>query len=340
MARTARATAVVAKTRVGTGRNAARPTTRVVVDAAASFGTPNTRRVSSRRRTRVASRLGSSAARDAEADAEKDERGVEGAVPAMNAEVVAAMKDAASVAPEEDPTVDGAEEAELTPTPTPASERTRTGNVEDLLSRTRGGPPLFFSPSAGDLTLAPPDVSKPLMLYVPGLDGTGFAASTQFDRLERSFDLKAMHVPPTDRSDFETLVETIATFLEEETARREAAGEKPRPASSSAAAKKGKKKKFHRDGSVYLLGESMGGLLSLCPPELEERIRALLVQLGLPTELPGLDPAAVAEGLVHDKKRVGKTVRFVVPEAVGKVRLVDDPGREPVLAAFARILVK
>ena len=213
--RGARATAVVAKARVATGRNAARPATRVVVDAAASFGTTNSRRVSSSRRTRVASRLGSSAARDAEADAEKDERGVEGAVPAMNAEVVAAMKDAASVAPEEDPTVDGAEEAEPTPTPTPtpASERTRTGNVEDLLSRTRGGPPLFFSPSAGDLTLAPPDVSKPLMLYVPGLDGTGFAASPQFDRLERSFDLKAMHVPPTDRSDFETLVETIAMCL-------------------------------------------------------------------------------------------------------------------------------
>ena len=126
-----------------------------------------------------------------------DERGAEGATPAMNAEVeatpvVAALTDAASVAPEEYPTVDGAEEAEPTPTPTPASERTRTGNVEDLLSRTRGGPPLFFSPSSGDLTLAPPDVSKPLMLYVPGLDGTGFAASPQFDRLERNFDLKAM----------------------------------------------------------------------------------------------------------------------------------------------------
>ena len=145
MACPARATAVVAKTRVWTGRNAARPATRVVVDAAASFGTTNSRRVSSSRRTRVASRLGSSAARDAEAAAEKDERGAEGATPATNAEVVAAMTDTASVAPEEDPTVDGAEEAEPTPTPTPASERTRTGNVEDLLSRTRGGPPLFLS---------------------------------------------------------------------------------------------------------------------------------------------------------------------------------------------------
>ena len=73
----ARATAVVAKARVATGRNAARPATRVVVDAAASFGTTNSRRVSSSRRTRVASGGASQPRRDAEAAAEKDARGVE-----------------------------------------------------------------------------------------------------------------------------------------------------------------------------------------------------------------------------------------------------------------------
>ena len=349
MACPARATAVVAKTRVGTGRNPARPATRVVVvDAAASFGTTNSRRVSSSRRTRVASRLGSSAASDAEAAAEKDEGVAEGATPAMNAEVVAAMTDAASVAPEEDPTVDGAEEAAPTPTPTPtpASERTRTGNVEDLLSRTRGGPPLFFSPSAGDLTLAPPDVSKPLMLYVPGLDGTGFAASPQFDRLERSFDLKAMHVPPTDRSDFETLVETIATFLEEETARREAAGEKPRPASSPA---NGKKKKFRRDGSVYLLGESMGGLLSLGValrrPDLVDRLvlvnpassfdRSPWPSVGpllpsLPEEIYGGVPYALAPVLFEPAALITGGLDAVARAAKASGLAVDGPFGVPV----------
>ena len=344
MACPARATAVVAKTRVETGRNAARPATRVVVDAAASFGTTNSRRVSSSRRTRVASRLGSSAAR--EAAAEKDERGAEGATPATNAEVVAAMTDTASVAPDEDPTVDGAEEAEPTPTPTPASERTRTGNVQDLLSRTRGSPPLFFSPSAGDLTLAPPDVSKPLMLYVPGLDGTGFAASPQFDRLERSFDLKAMHVPPTDRSDFETLVETIATFLEEETARREAAGEKPRPASSPA---NGKKKKFRRDGSVYLLGESMGGLLSLGValrrPDLVDRLVLVnpassfdrspwpsvgLLLPSLPEEIYGGVPYALAPVLFEPAALITGGLDAVAKAAKASGLAVDGPFGVPV----------
>ena len=345
MACPARATAVVAKTRVGTGRNPARPATRVVVvDAAASFGTTNSRRVSSSRRTRVASRLGSSAASDAEAAAEKDEGVAEGATPAMNAEVVAAMTDAASVAPEEDPTVDGAEEAAPTPTPTPtpASERTRTGNVEDLLSRTRGGPPLFFSPTANDLTLAPPDVSKPLMLYVPGLDGTGFAASPQFDRLERSFDLKAMHVPPTDRSDFKTLVETIATFLEEETTRREAAGEKPR------SAKKGKKK-FQRDGSVYLLGESMGGLLSLGValrrPDLVDRLvlvnpassfdRSPWPSVGpllpsLPEEIYGGVPYALAPVLFEPAALITGGLDAVARAAKASGLAVDGPFGVPV----------
>ncbi|ACO69550.1 predicted protein [Micromonas commoda] len=258
------------------------------------------------------------------------------------------MKDAASVAPEEDPTVDGAEEAEPTPTPTPtptpASERTRTGNVEDLLSRTRGGPPLFFSPSAGDLTLAPPDVSKPLMLYVPGLDGTGFAASTQFDRLERSFDLKAMHVPPTDRSDFETLVETIATFLEEETARREAAGEKPRPA----------------DGSVYLLGESMGGLLSLGValrrPDLVDRLvlvnpassfdRSPWPSVGpllpsLPEEIYGGVPYALAPVLFEPAALITGGLDAVARAVIGDsiAALVDALGSQfPTLGALTAVI--
>ena len=248
MACSAGATAVVA-TRVGTRRDATR-----VVDVA-SFGS---RRASSRR-ARLTTRLASSAARDAEAAAE-DEDIVEKASPAaLTVEDEPAVAD--PVAAEADPTKD-AGEPEPTPEPSqPASaeERQRTGDVEDLLSLTRDKPPMFFSPSASDLTLTPPDVDKPLMLYVPGLDGTGFAASTQFERLQRSFDLKVMHVPPTDRSDFATLVDTIATFLEEETARRADAGEKPRPGFNA----KAKKKKFSRDASVYLLGESMGGLLSL-----------------------------------------------------------------------------
>ena len=249
MARSAGATAVVA-TRVGTRRDATR-----VVDVA-SFGS---RRASSRR-ARLTTRLASSAARDAEAAAE-DEDIVEKASPAaLIVEDEPAVAD--PVAAEADPTMMDAGEPEPTPEPSqPASaeERQRTGDVEDLLSLTRDKPPMFFSPSASDLTLTPPDVDKPLMLYVPGLDGTGFAASTQFERLQRSFDLKVMHVPPTDRSDFGTLVDTIATFLEEETARRADAGEKPRPGFNA----KAKKKKFSRDASVYLLGESMGGLLSL-----------------------------------------------------------------------------
>ena len=233
MARSAGATAVVA-TRVGTRRDATR-----VVDVASFWS----RRASSRR-ARLTTRLASSAARDAEAAAE-DEDIVEKASPAaLIVEDEPAVAD--PVAAEADPTMMDAGEPEPTPEPSqPASaeERQRTGDVEDLLSLTRDKPPMFFSPSASDLTLTPPDVDKPLMLYVPGLDGTGFAASTQFERLERSFDLKVMHVQPTDRSDFGTLVDTIATFLEEETARRADAGEKPRPGFNA----KAKKKKFSRD---------------------------------------------------------------------------------------------
>ena len=152
------ATAVVA-TRVGTRRDATR-----VVDVA-SFGS---RRASSRR-ARLTTRLASSAARDAEAAAEDADIAEKASPAALTVEDEPAVAD--PVAAEADPTME-AEEPEPTPEPSqPASaeERQRTGDVEDLLSLTRDKPPMFFSPSASDLTLTPPDVDKPLMLYVLSL---------------------------------------------------------------------------------------------------------------------------------------------------------------------------
>ncbi|KXZ52840.1 hypothetical protein GPECTOR_8g223 [Gonium pectorale] len=89
------------------------------------------------------------------------------------------------------------------------------------------------------LTATPPASSLPLLVYLPGIDGTGLAAYRQFPRLAARFDLRGVFLPPQDRTPFAGLVESLAQQIEDE-----AAGLDPsRP--------------------VYLLGESFGGLLAL-----------------------------------------------------------------------------
>ena len=46
----------------------------------------------------------------------------------------------------------------------------------------------------------------PLMVYLPGIDGTGLAASRQFPYLADAFDLHALSIPSADRTPFEALV--------------------------------------------------------------------------------------------------------------------------------------
>ncbi len=69
------------------------------------------------------------------------------------------------------------------------------------------------------------------------------------------------------------------------------------------------------------LGERIGRT----PPELSERVVRLLRTLGLPVEL-AKEPLADAARLIgHDKKRAGKSIRFVVARALGDVTTVDLP---------------
>jgi pimeloyl-ACP methyl ester carboxylesterase len=101
-----------------------------------------------------------------------------------------------------------------------------------------GGPPRLTSP-LGD---GPPPADRaalPLMIYLPGIDGTGLAAARQFPSLLRRFDLCTLITPPEDRTGFQGLVDLVAAFLQAEVPRHPPT----RP--------------------VYVLGESFGGVLAL-----------------------------------------------------------------------------
>jgi len=74
----------------------------------------------------------------------------------------------------------------------------------------------------------------------------------------------------------------------------------------------------------YRHGEAVGlGLLAALrlsgQPQLRERVRALLLEHGLPVTLDGAPSERVLETIAHDKKRVGVQVPFVLVSAPGEI---------------------
>jgi shikimate kinase/3-dehydroquinate synthase len=85
--------------------------------------------------------------------------------------------------------------------------------------------------------------------------------------------------------------------------------------------------------AAYMAGET-----GHCDPALEDRIRRLLVRLDLPVSVSGYDLDDVYATMFFDKKRQGKTLRFILPTRLGEVIMVNNPGEEYVRRALAVVL--
>lgn len=57
---------------------------------------------------------------------------------------------------------------------------------------------------------------KPLLLYLPGLDGSGGGGAIQWPRLSVSFEIWNLIIPPHDRSSFDALCAQTEAFLREQ----------------------------------------------------------------------------------------------------------------------------
>jgi len=82
----------------------------------------------------------------------------------------------------------------------------------------------------------------------------------------------------------------------------------------------------------------MAAAIGRCDASLVARVRNVLERIGLPVRLPDYDLEAVLEAMGHDKKRAGKTLRFVIPQALGDVVVIDNPGMEYVVDALQQVL--
>ncbi|TQD93006.1 hypothetical protein C1H46_021486 [Malus baccata] len=62
-----------------------------------------------------------------------------------------------------------------------------------------GGPPRWFSPIACGRPLK----DSPILLFLPGLDGTGWGLILHHKALGKAFEVRCLHIPVNDRTPFE-----------------------------------------------------------------------------------------------------------------------------------------
>ncbi|KAL3722933.1 hypothetical protein ACJRO7_035170 [Eucalyptus globulus] len=116
------------------------------------------------------------------------------------------------------------------------------------LTRADGGPPRWFSPLDCGFRLE----KSPLLLYLPGIDGTGAGLTSQYKKLGKIFDIWCLHIPVMDRTSFLDLVKMVERMIKAETCRSP-----NRP--------------------IYLVGESLGGCLALAVAARNPNIDLLLI---------------------------------------------------------------
>ncbi|XP_076907500.1 phytyl ester synthase 2, chloroplastic-like [Bidens hawaiensis] len=128
-----------------------------------------------------------------------------------------------------------------------------------LTSSPDRSPPRWFSPLDAGSSRLP---TSPLLLYLPGIAGSGFGLSLHHQRLGEMFDIWCLHIPPTDRTPFPELVKLV-----ERTVKYENQQSPERP--------------------IYLVGQSFGACLALAVAARNPHIDLALVLANPATSFNG-----------------------------------------------------
>ncbi|KAL4637356.1 hypothetical protein ACB092_03G071600 [Castanea dentata] len=119
--------------------------------------------------------------------------------------------------------------------------------AKDIVKRD-GGPPRWFCP----VSCGRPLKDSPILLFLPGMDGTGLGLVLHHKALGKAFEVWCLHIPVHDRTPFEGLVKLV-----EETVRFEHALSPHKP--------------------IYLVGDSFGGCLALAVASRNPAIDLILI---------------------------------------------------------------
>ena len=77
--------------------------------------------------------------------------------------------------------------------------------------------------------------------------------------------------------------------------------------------------------------------LGLCDAALVEQVEQVLMAVGLPTNLGGLDPEALYAAMATDKKWRGGRSRFVLLCGVGQPTIVEDVPKTHVIEVLEKM---
>jgi pimeloyl-ACP methyl ester carboxylesterase len=90
------------------------------------------------------------------------------------------------------------------------------------------------------LTPKPPQPDRPLLIFLPGMDGCGLLLRSQIPKLANHFDIRCLAIPANDMASWDVLVSETIALIEAE-----------------------KQTGKHQQRQVYLCGESFGGCLAM-----------------------------------------------------------------------------
>lgn len=137
----------------------------------------------------------------------------------------------------------------------------QTQNTTSLITNSNGGhPPRWFSPLDSRCPSRLPN--SPLLLYLPGIVGTGLGLSLHHRRLGEMFDIWCLHIPATDTTPFAELVKLVESTVKSENYQLP---ERP----------------------IYLVGQSFGACLALAVAARNPGVDILLVLANSATSFNG-----------------------------------------------------
>ncbi|XP_022143061.1 acyltransferase-like protein At1g54570, chloroplastic [Momordica charantia] len=183
--------------------------------------------------------------------------------------------------------------------------------AKDFTQHSDGGPPRWFCP----LESGSPLKGSPVLLFLPGMDGTGCGLIMHHKALGKAFEVRCLHIPVQDRTPFEGLVKLV-----EENIRSEHASSPKKP--------------------IYLVGDSFGGCLALAVASCNPKIDLVLILVNPATSFgrsqlqPLLPLLEAMPDVLHGT--VPYLLSFVMGEPV-KMATVDVESRLPPMQQLEKV---
>lgn len=97
-----------------------------------------------------------------------------------------------------------------------------------------------------------------------------------------------------------------------------------------------------RHGEAVAIGlvcaAHLSAALGFGSPDLQPFIEVILQRVGLPTRIPtAYDPELIYDAMALDKKKAGKTLRYILPEGLGRIRVASQIPAEKVLETLTAL---